>query len=152
MKVAKFKKGLTLIDVLLAVVAIAILIFIVVLCVNPSEQESEINNNKRSADVNVILNAVNEYQLDTGYLPSSITNLPTEICVTRGLCEGLIDLSVLTDSEVYLTSIPEEPDKTNVNGAGYMISKTDDDQVIIDAQFEECNKEISVTEIYSSAE
>lgn len=145
MKIIKYKKGLTLIDVLLSVVAIAILISIVVIYVNPSNQESEINNAKRSSDIGIILNAVTEYQLDTGSLPSSITGMPTEICVTHGSCEGLIDLSVLTDSEVYLTSIPEEPLKINVNGAGYMISKTEDNQVTIEAQFAELGRAISVT-------
>ena len=41
--------------------------------------------------------------------------------------------------------MPEEPQKTNANGAGYMIKKSADGRITVGAQFEEQNATISVT-------
>ena len=106
-----------------AMAAIGILAGIVIVAINPVKQLGVTRNAQRQADVTTILKAVYQYTIDNSGPPASITLVPTEICATGGVCTSLIDLSVLTTAEKYLTSIPLEPQKTNPNGAGYKISK-----------------------------
>ena len=145
-KLRHTQKGFTLLEILLVVAAIGILAGIVIIAINPGKQLGETTNTQRKADVNTILNAVYQYALDNnGALPASITTTVTEICTTGGVCTGLIDLGVLTASEKYIVSIPLEPKKTNANGVGYMIKKSANGRVTVDAQFEELGATISVT-------
>lgn len=140
------KSGFTLLEILLVVAAIAILAGIVILAINPNKQLGDTRNAKRDVDVNTILNAVYQYTIDNnGTLPATITTTSTEICKTGGTCTDLIDLSVLTTDEKYLVSMPEEPQKTNSNGAGYKIKKSANGRITVDAQFEEQDATISVT-------
>jgi len=143
--------GFTLLEVLLVVAIIAILAGIVIIAINPSKQLADSRNAQRSADVTTILNAVYQYSLDTNSIPASITTSATEICVTGGSCTTppAIDLSVLTASEKYLTSIPKDPQCTTVcaaNGVGYKILKTANGRITVNAPFAEgVGKVISVT-------
>ncbi len=139
--------GFTLLEILLVVAAIAILAGIVILAINPTKQLGDTRNAQRRSDVNTILSAVYQYAIDNdGTLPSTITTTTTEICASGAAsCTGLIDLTVLTTNEKYLTSIPNEPQKTNANGAGYMIKKSANGRITVDAQFEEQSATISVT-------
>jgi type IV pilus assembly protein PilA len=137
--------GFTLLEILLVVAAMAILAGIVILAINPGKQLGDTRNAQRRADVNTILNAVYQYSVDNnGALPASITTTSTEICATA-TCTGLINIGVLTTNEKYLTAIPQEPQKTNVNGAGYMINKSANGRITVDAQFPEQSAIISVT-------
>ena len=138
--------GFTLLEILLVVAAIGILAGIVIIAINPSKQLGETRNAQRKADVNTILNGEYQYTIDnSGVLPPSITTTSTEICASGGVCTGLIDLSVLTNLEKYLVGIPNEPQKTNANGAGYMIKKTANGRITVDAQFEEQGAVITIT-------
>lgn len=143
--------GFTLIEILLVVAAIAILAGIVILAINPNKQLGDTRNAQRRADVNTILNAVYQYSVDNnGTLPAGITTTLTEICATTGAsCTApnpvTVDLGVLTVSEKYLTAIPTEPQKTMTTGAGYMIKKSANNRVTVEAQFEEQSATISVT-------
>lgn len=139
-------KGFTLLEILLVVAAIAILVGIVILAVNPSKQLADTRNAQRRTDVNTILNAVYQYAIDNkGSLPSTITTTATEICKTGAVCSGLIDLSVLTASEKYLTSMPVDPSSTSANGNGYNISKSVNARVTVSAPSAEQSVTISVT-------
>jgi type IV pilus assembly protein PilA len=140
------KKGFTLLEVLLVVAIIAILASIVIIAINPNKQLGDSRNAKRRADVNTVLNAVYQYSIDaTGTLPTTITTSSTEICRTGGTCTGLIDLSVLTASEKYLTAIPIDPSSTSTNGTGYYIIKTVNNRVTVNAPLAEQSASISVT-------
>lgn len=140
------KKGFTLIEILLVVAAIAILAGIVILAINPSKQLGTTRNAQRQMDVNTILNAVYQYSIDNGSIPSTITTTSTEICATGAAsCTGLIDLTVLTTNEKYLTAIPTEPQKVTANGVGYKISKTANSRVTVAAQYAEQGATISST-------
>lgn len=139
-------KGFTLLEILLVVAAIAILVGIVIIAVNPSKQLADTRNAQRRTDVNTTLNAVYQYAIDNkGSLPPTITTTSTEICKTGGSCTGLIDLLVLTSSEKYLTAIPVDPSSTSVNGTGYNISKSANGRITVSAPSAEQSVTISVT-------
>lgn len=142
----KKKKGFTLLEILLVVAAIGILAGIVIIAINPGKQLGNTKNAQRQSNVNTILNAVYQYSLDNnGTLPASITTTQTEICKTGGTCTGLIDLSVLTTDEEYLTSIPLDPTGSSTNGVGYEIVKTANGRVTVVAPDAEQGATISVT-------
>ena len=142
----KSKKGFTLIEILLTIAVIAILAGIVIVAVNPFKQLMDARNTQRNADVTTILNAVYQYTVDeSGTLPATITTTPTAVCATGGACAGLIDLSVLTTAEKYLTSMPKDPSTGTVNSTGYNISKSANGRVTVAAPAAEGGVTISVT-------
>ncbi len=143
-KFLQARRGFTLIEILLVVAAIAILAGIVILAINPSKQLGDTRNAQRHADVTTILNAVYQYYIDTGSLPANITTSSTPICRTNN-CSGLIDLSVLTANEKYLTAIPADPTGSTVDSAGYTISKSVNNRVTVSAPGAEQSATISVT-------
>lgn len=139
-------KGFTLLEILLVVALLGILAAIVIVAINPGRQVAQTNNAQRQADVNTILNGVYQYTVDNdGELPSSITESQTEICATDGSCSGLVDLSVLTNNETYLVSIPTDPTGASGDGAGYEIVKTTNGRVTVAAPDAELSQTISVT-------
>lgn len=146
-------KGFTLIEILLVVAAIAILAGIVILAINPIKQLGETRNAERRADVNTVLNAVYQYAIDNnGNLPTLVTgscdNTATkEVCklTATGTCSTGTDLSVITNTEKYLTAMPVDPTGSTTNGTGYFITKTTNGRVTVCAPNAEQGATISVT-------
>ena len=142
----KSQKGFTLIEVLLVIAILAILAGIVIVAINPSKQLADARNTQRRADETTILNAIYQYAIDNnGVMPSTITTTSTAICATAGTCTGLIDLSVLTASEKYLTSLPKDPSSGTVNSTSYYIVKSTTSRITITAPSAENGLTISVT-------
>lgn len=148
------KTGFTLIEILLVVASIAILAGIVLIAVNPARQLAQARNTQRHSEVKEILNAINEYTIDNnGILPTSISALSSgstiEICATgASSCTGLVDLSVSTNFQRYLASMPVDPQCANVcatNGVGYKVSRSSDNRITVSAPFAELSEVISVT-------
>ncbi len=140
------KRGFTLLEILLVVAAIAILAGIVIIAINPGKQLADTRNAQRRVNVNTILNAVYQYSIDNkGALPAGITQTPTEVCKTGGVCTNLIDLSVLTANETYLTAIPTDPTGVSANGSGYKISQSANGRITVSAPSAENSATISVT-------
>lgn len=152
-KILSNHSGFTLIEILLVVAAIAILAGIVILAINPNKQLGDTRNAQRRADVNTILNAVYQYSIDNdGALPV----IPTATCAlvatnevckqtATGTCSTGVDLSVLTASETYLTSMPIDPTVSTTNGTGYYITKSANGRVTVCAPSAEQSATISVT-------
>ena len=142
----KSQKGFTLIEMLLVIAILAILAGVVIVAINPFKQLADARNTQRRADVTTILNAVYEYTVDNnGTIPSTITVTPTAACATGGTCTGIIDLSVLTLNEKYITSMPKDPSGGTVNSTGYNISKSANGRVTVAAPSAENSVTISVT-------
>ena len=120
------QSGFTLLEILLVVAAIAILAGIVIFAINPSKQLGDTRNAQRKVDVNTILNAVYQYSLDNGSLPSGIP-VGTEsdalhICQTDATCDSdYLDLPVLTDNSKYIVSIPIDPSAATDDDTEYAI-------------------------------
>lgn len=143
------QSGFTLIELLLVIAIIAILAAIVIIAINPARQLSQANNSQRRSNVNTVLNAVSQYAVDNrGALPSSITTTSTQVCKTGASdCTGGVNLAVLTNSELYLVSIPTDPTGSTATGTGYWISKssTTNTRVTVSAPNAELSETISVT-------
>ena len=142
----KKQKAFTLLEILLVIALIAILASIVIIAINPSKQLADGRNAQRRSDVNTILNAVYQYAIDNnGTIPSNITNAQTEICKTGGSCSGLVDLTVITTNEKYITSVPTDPTGSSTNGAGYAIKKSSNNRITVVAPSAENSATITVT-------
>lgn len=142
-------RGFTLIEILLVVATIAILAGIVILALNPARQLSQTRNAQRKVDVRTILDAIYQYTTDNGgTIPTTIIGSPTEICRTGATCTGLTDLSVLTNNERYVTTIPRDPQCLTVcatNGVGYTVTFTANNRIIVAAPHAEIGDAISIT-------
>jgi prepilin-type N-terminal cleavage/methylation domain-containing protein len=144
--------GFTLIEILLAVAALVILAGIVIMAINPTKQLSDTRNAKRQMDVTTILNAVYQWAIDNGSIPASIqtaatTTSSTEICRSGVTCTATTtDLSVLTNLEKYLVSIPADLSSTSTIGTGYHIYRSSTGRIKVVAPLTENGKAtISVT-------
>lgn len=152
MKVNRLK-GFTLLEILLVVAAIGILAGIVILAINPTKQLGQTRDAQRQVDVNTILNAVYQYSIENGGIPSTINQdtscdgltADNEICATGGDCTDITDLGVLTASEEYLVSMPGDPTDATEDGTGYFIIKTGNARVTVCAPGAEEATAISVT-------
>jgi len=152
----KTSRGFTLLEIMLVISLIAILAVILIFTINPARRLSEAHNAQRKVDVNAIVNAVYQYAIDNnGNLPDSIsvgtddacTEPSHEICRT-GLSCGNVDLSVLTNDQRYLTSIPIDPSGNGFasgDGAGYLIEKNSNGRVHVCAPRAELGTSITIT-------
>jgi len=138
--------GFTLLEVLLVVAIIAILAGIVIIAINPGKNLGDARNSQRSADVNTILNAVYQYELDNnGALPAvgsrtgavAITATATEVCAAAAsTCTGLVDLNILSTNGKYIVALPGDPScptGCNANGNGYKIALTSNNRLQVTA-------------------
>ena len=72
----KHKQGFTLIELLVVIGILAVLLAITLIAINPARQFAQANNTARRSDVNVMLNAVNQYMVDNkGTLPPGISGI-----------------------------------------------------------------------------
>ncbi len=134
------EKGFSIIEVLLVVAAITILAGIVIVAINPGKQFMEVRNTQRVSDVNKILAAINHYMVDNdGVFPEELEEEELEICQTNASdCDGLLDLSVLTNNERYLVTIPIDPQKaSDENGTGYTARVTENGRVVVSSFYAE---------------
>lgn len=143
-------RGFTLLEILLVIASIGILAGIVITALNPARQLAQARNAERRSEVLDILNAIHQYAIDTGSLPSTVVVTTQEICNTDGAvnCPSLLDLSVLVQNQRYLTKVPLDPLCPSVcaaGGVGYTASKTVNDRVVVSAPDAELGETISVS-------
>ena len=148
----KFQVGFTLMELLLVMAILAILAGVVMVSINPAGHFTKARDAERQSEVYAIVSALHQYALDNGSsFPEGLTTEPLEICRTNSeSCVGKYDLSALTDGEVYLTSVPVDPECEKDNSdcedsaTGYLLSLSDTGRVSVTATHAESG-EIVVT-------
>jgi len=150
----KKNKAFTLLEILLVVTLIAILVAIVIVAINPAKQIGETNNTRRAVDINTILSASYQYAIDNnGQIPPAINQgvcpgpSGNEICKTGAVsCTGFTNLSVLTNNEKYLVSIPIDPLVLPAHGGtGYFITRSVNNRITVCAPNAQLGTTISIT-------
>lgn len=142
-------KGFTLIELIIVIGIIVILAAIVLVAVNPARQLASANNAKRSADVNAIINAVSQYEVDqSGGLPNCISTTVKNIGTTVG--STFCDLVAAGVDSKYIATMPTDP-----GGAGqtagtaadtkYTIVSTTNNRITVAAPQAQNGATISVT-------
>lgn len=148
----KKHNGFTLIELLIVIAIVAILAGIVLIAVNPGRQLAQARNTERWAEVNAVLSAVNQFEIDYGALPDCATTTVSDI--GTGDCDlGATDLLTgVTDNQAlvpgFIAGIPVGPDATcSASDTCYNIATTaaDPARVTISAPNSELGVLISVT-------
>ncbi len=149
----KLRQGFTLIELLLIIGIIGILVTIVIVAINPQKKIGGARDAQRKSDVQTILSAVYQYEIDNnGNLPSGIpTGTPKAICqatILPVVCVGApyfgVNLRMLTGS--YLTSIPKDPQIIQTGtGTNYTIVQDANGKITVAAPGAEEGEKIFVT-------
>ena len=140
----KSTRGFTLIELLVVIAIMVILMGIVLVAVNPGRQYQLARDAKRQSDVNAILNALNQYQVDHDGEVNDIgvfTTCPT----TSDIGTGGLDLS--TDLVAsYIADVPLDPDSAcDAVDSCYDVCKTAAGRITVSAPNVETRSSISVT-------
>ncbi len=122
-----------------------ILASIVIVMLNPKDQIDAAHDAQRKVDVNTIVDAVHQFQIDEWRLPrrgsiGTITSTPTEICEVVSQSQAAACAippparSFLGELvPAYITKIPQDPDDTDAKGTGYYIWQSADERINVRA-------------------
>ena len=156
----KFKsnKGFTLLEILLVVAAIAILAGIVIIAINPSKQLGDTRNAQRRSDVNTILNAVYQYNIDNnGVMPGNIDAIAdsSQVLGTSGTgcdstCSAVTTVAACVDLSgdlipTYIVGIPIDPSTGAATNTEYYINKDANGRITVGACDPEQSAVIDIT-------
>lgn len=114
------RRGLTLIEILIAIGILAILITTTFVFMDPGRQLAVSRNNRRSADLQTILNAIRQNQADnrTGFTCAA-GDLPTSS--TKMSKVGGYDIAACLIAPNFISAMPFDP-----SAAGAHYTNTDD--------------------------
>ena len=118
-----FKKGFTLIEVLLVIVLVGILLAIGLTSINIEARFVENRNDTRKTHIKTIEGAIAQYRLQEGSYPAGLDRTYREICdPDASACVNFVDLKAVLVPK-YLQAIPQDPNDTdNTGGAGYEVA------------------------------
>jgi len=131
----KTSKGFTLIELLVVIAIIAILAVVVLVAVNPGQQMAQSRNARRWSEVNTLLSAFSQYQIDNDGA------VPTACEVTTATSVACADGAINPD---YVAAIPVDPS----SGCTYEVvvtTTTPPYRVTVSAPCAELGETISVT-------
>jgi prepilin-type N-terminal cleavage/methylation domain-containing protein len=111
----KTNKGFTLIELLVVIGIIAILAAIVIVSINPAKRFQDARNSQRQANVESILNAMQQAIVDNkGIIPTACGTLPTGTDITDAepISDADVDLAEADCLLEYLAVLPYDPSAT----------------------------------------
>ena len=113
------EQGFTLIELLIVIGILAVLMGIVLVAINPAKQFRQANDTKRRADVNAILNAIDQYAADNkGSLPATLAAAPVNTTVALKETGGVDVCKDLVTK--YLAGMPADPTLSTTAGSPIM--------------------------------
>ncbi|HEV7701927.1 MAG TPA: prepilin-type N-terminal cleavage/methylation domain-containing protein [Candidatus Paceibacterota bacterium] len=124
-----YKKGFTLIEILIVIGIIAVLATIVIVAINPAKQFAQARNTQRESNVNTLLNAIGQNIVDNKGVPISatsctgITNAPD--ATTRNIGTGVAQVNLNCLVPTYIPSaLPMDPNDGNAADSKYTVTYT----------------------------
>ena len=112
------EQGFTLIELLIVIGILAVLMGIVLVAINPAKQFRQANDTKRRADVNAILNAIDQYAADNkGSLPANLAAATVNTTVPLSAAGVDICKDLVTK---YLAGMPADPTLSTTAGSPIM--------------------------------
>ena len=138
------RKGFTLIELLVVIAIMVILMGIVLVAVNPGRQYQQARDAKRQSDVNAILNALNQFQVDNNGTVSDIGVFATCPAVSDIGTTGLDLSGDLVAS--YIADVPVDPHTAcDATDTCYDVCVTGAGRITVSAPRAETRSNISVT-------
>jgi prepilin-type N-terminal cleavage/methylation domain-containing protein len=154
--ILKYKKGMTLLEIVLVIAVIGIFSSIALVAINPNLQFTQTRNLIRRSDITNIYNALEYYNLKNKESINTITEIYQEICDTGSrsindplpnpdYCNGKVDLRVLVPT--YLDFIPKDKNATVSSETGYEVAKTNSNQMSVRSNKAELDELIVINPI-----
>ena len=126
------RSGFTLMELLLVLGILAILSTIILVAINPTKQLNDARGVNRNVSTRELENAISQYIIDSNIVSGVPTIKANALDICRDTVTGTdcpdapvsgYDLSVLTTNGKYLTSLPIDPNETDLNITGYKVYK-----------------------------
>ncbi|MDE2019039.1 MAG: prepilin-type N-terminal cleavage/methylation domain-containing protein [Patescibacteria group bacterium] len=147
-------KGLTLIEIIVAVAVVVILMGVYFLAANPAGQLASARNSRRLSDLQLIGNTIRENYTDAGNGTFTCSSGPIPASTTdMASASGSYNIApCIVLSQYGLYSMPYDPNATSAYyntvgdyNSGYSIMINSSGSIILTAPYAELGKAISVT-------